>query len=544
MLNKKNTVFLQYSVLLAILIIATFLRFFKLNYQSLWLDEIYSIVPADPKWPVSMIIEYCKKDQPPTYFLSLHYWFKYFPYTDFYGRVFSAITGVLGVLAMFFLGKQFKDTYTGLFASFITAINYFHIYYSQEVRFYSLLFLLTVVSYLFFLKCCKKPTALNYIIYCLVATALIYTHYYGIIVLITQFVIFLLIIWKSERNWKFIIYSIASGIIIILLFQPWIPILIKDSNIDPNLMWILPPKEFFLLEYLYNYFGKDPYQFVLFFICTFIIIKEVFYYSGENLKLNRRTIIRSTIIIICILLILGKGIPHLRAIVPHEYVHVPLAIVYLILFCLYLFKLPSKLFSENTIDLKTIDQNIKVTFLILSTWGLMSYLIPYVRSLTSTPMLVERYTIISLPVIFMFLALGLRYISNTKVLVSILFLLIVSTVLNFTLFNKHYFSYHKGQFREAALQVIRLNESQTKVFSTLAWHYNFYFDQFNANVDVIDPNSVDFAANIATENKLWVLIGHGVPLSPEQNSLITKDFQLKAKYSYYGDAYAEEYIRK
>lgn len=544
MFNKDNTSYLQYSALITIIIIATLLRLLKLNYQSLWLDEIYSIVPADPKWPESMIIEYCKKDQPPTYFLSLHYWFKIFPYTDFYGRLFSAFTGILGVLSMFFLGKQFKDINTGLIASFVTAINYFHIYYSQEVRFYSLLFLLTVLSYLFFLRCCKNSTIINYLVYIIVSTALVYTHYYGILILVTQLILFIMLVWKSITNWKFIIYSILAGIIITILYIPWIPIIIKDSNIDPNLMWILPPKELFIFEYLYNYFGKDPYQLILFFICLFLVIKAIFFKNKDDLQLKRKTIIVYFIIFISILLILIIGIPHLRAVVPHSYVHTPLAMIYLILASLFIIKLPTKLFSNTKIELQTIGQNDKVTFLILAVWGIVSYLIPYTRSLLSTPMLLERYTMISLPVIFMFIALGLYQVKNSKVRISLIGLLILSSSLNFVFFNEYYTSYHKGQFREAAKLVIQKNKNQTKVYSTLAWHFNFYFDQFNADIDVIDPNSLDFANSISTEKKLWVLIGHGVPLTDEQNKLIEKDFLLKNKHSYYGKAYAVEYIRK
>jgi uncharacterized membrane protein len=91
---------------------------------------------------------------------------------------------------MFFLGREFKNASVGLYAAFITAINYFHLYYSQEVRFYGLLFLLTALSYSFFLKAYKTTRLPYFSLYALCGIGLVYTHYYGMFVLFIQFLTF------------------------------------------------------------------------------------------------------------------------------------------------------------------------------------------------------------------------------------------------------------------------------------------------------------------------------------------------------------------
>src|SRR6185503_21355899 len=47
-------------------------------------------------------------------------------------------------------------------------------------------------------------------------------------------------------------------------------------------------------------------------------------------------------------------------------------------------------------------------FIVLITWISVSYLLPYIRSLTTVPMLVNRYTIIALPAILVCAAIGVE----------------------------------------------------------------------------------------------------------------------------------------
>jgi hypothetical protein len=72
--KKVNTTVL----LLLILAVGTALRLFRLSYQSLWYDELHSMIPTNPANTLAALIEYCKTDQPPAYFIMLHYWFKLF----------------------------------------------------------------------------------------------------------------------------------------------------------------------------------------------------------------------------------------------------------------------------------------------------------------------------------------------------------------------------------------------------------------------------------------------------------------------------------
>src|SRR5688572_14090497 len=115
-------------ILSVITLIGFVLRIYHLDFQSLWFDELHSIVPTDPANSLSSIIEYCKRDQPPGYFILLHYFLSAFGYNEVVGRSASVLLGVLAIPVMYFFGKEIKGQGVGIAAALLTSLNYMHIY--------------------------------------------------------------------------------------------------------------------------------------------------------------------------------------------------------------------------------------------------------------------------------------------------------------------------------------------------------------------------------------------------------------------------------
>ncbi len=241
-------------LLLAIILLAFMLRLYHLNYQSLWVDEIVSMVEADPQLSLPAVISGTVADQPPAFFIMLHSWFQIFNYTEYNGRFFSILIGLTGVVTLFFLGREVKGPEVGLVAALITALSYIHILFSQEVRFYTALFLFTALSYLFFIRCVKFQRIIDFVFYTFFTTVVLYTHYYGLVVLATQGILFIGLITLYPANKRFIVMSIISGVLITVMFIPWLPIIFSD--VQTANFWIQPPPFYFPIEYFYVYF-KD-----------------------------------------------------------------------------------------------------------------------------------------------------------------------------------------------------------------------------------------------------------------------------------------------
>lgn len=457
--KKVNTTVL----LLLILAVGTALRLFRLSYQSLWYDELHSMIPTNPANTLAALIEYCKTDQPPAYFIMLHYWFKLFPYNEFYGRLFSVLIGVLGLVTMYALGREVGGRKAGLAACFFTAINWFHILYSQEVRFYGLLFLFTILSYLFFIRAYRRERAVDFIGYTLASIGLIYTHYYAMVVLLTQLITFGWMIYSGRRSWRFIGMALASGVAVLGAFIPWMPVVLQDNAIAS--FWIQRPNPFFWGLYFYVYLGKDP---------------------------------------VLALVYVALGILYLR----------------------YMIRLFRREGAQNV--------SFEVAFFIIVTlWIGLTYLIPYLQSILSVPVLHERYTIITLPALFLVFALGFQRLKSRRTQQILLGVAVLSTTLNFLFFNRYYTKISKNQFREAAMTVMKYNRDGTKVYSDQDWFYNFYFENYGSPIRVTTSYGADLGHLLVNDKKVWVLKGLQLPgIDSVQQQYLNTHFPVKTTFQF------------
>lgn len=313
-LTKKQTII----ILAALTAVGGFLRFYRLDFQGLWYDELHSIIPTRPAASVSSIINYCKGDQPPAFFLYLHFFFKAFGYSEYVGRAAAALIGIASIPTMYFLGKECKNNSVGIVAALFITINYFSIYYSQELRFYSFALLFSALSFLFFIRTFKYDKAMDYVGYIFTSSILLYTHYFGIVIFATQFLTFIAL-WIFVKVPKGFIYKgLVSGIIAALTFAPWLPTIFVDLGIGS--FWIQRPKVLFLAEYFYGYFGKDAIAAVIFIFAFFIFFR--------NLKKevdNEQS--RGIVIILLLWLILSYAIPLTRSLTSAPILHIRYTIV-------------------------------------------------------------------------------------------------------------------------------------------------------------------------------------------------------------------------
>jgi len=273
--------------LIIIILLGGILRFTKLDYQSLWNDELSSVSLAD-KSSLREVIEVSKSDvHPPLYSCLLYLWQNAFGNSPFSLRFLSALFGILSIVALFFLGKILYSEQEALISALILSFSYFGIYYSQEVRSYSLLLLLSICSYLFFMKIHPHFTAyksginliFSYIFYVLFTTSLIYTHYFGILVLFSQF-IFILLSSFLRRKESGYFKMLLSQFVIFLLYLPQISIIKAKMHIAET--WIKKPHFYFFIQYFNEYWGRGEALFLLAALCIFCF----FYFWNKERKNN------------------------------------------------------------------------------------------------------------------------------------------------------------------------------------------------------------------------------------------------------------------
>jgi mannosyltransferase len=217
------------NYLFSLLIVISFVfRIYKLDFQSPWGDELFTLINSSSNKSVGEIYEILKTDvHPPFYYYIIHFFFIIFGDTSFVARFVSVLFGTAGIVAVYYLTKElFNRKAISLIAVGLLIINYFHIYYSQEARMYSMLFLTTTLSFLYLVKFIKKPSYKNSIIHAVFSLLMIYTHFFAIFTLFSEYLIILYFIIKPYKttNLNFFKYSFISGIITVIFYIPSIVI--------------------------------------------------------------------------------------------------------------------------------------------------------------------------------------------------------------------------------------------------------------------------------------------------------------------------------
>ncbi|MDD5729519.1 MAG: glycosyltransferase family 39 protein [Candidatus Omnitrophica bacterium] len=160
MIDKKRCKLILFSIIL----LSLALRVYKLDSKVIWYDEADSVASATRELTFFQDKEVVYK---PLYFLLLKAWIGVFGVSAVCLRFLSVILGVLSVFFMYLLCKEvFEKEGIALLSSFFLAISPFQVYQSQQVRQFTLLTLLSLVSFYFLVLYYKhgkiKFLALNF----------------------------------------------------------------------------------------------------------------------------------------------------------------------------------------------------------------------------------------------------------------------------------------------------------------------------------------------------------------------------------------------
>ncbi len=199
--------------------------------DGLWNDEYISwMIAAKPLFDGfwSGIKSQCHM---PLYYLYLKFFMSIFGQSDIVLKLTSVLSGALSIIIMYFTGLE-KDKKTGLIAALFTAISSFLIYYSQEVRFYSLLFLFAALSLWFTVRLVKNTNIKNIIFLTLANLLVIFTHTIGFVYVFFNLVY---ISFKLFKDYKKVIIKLWSIAAVIVLAAS--PLIIKIFTTNSFSQW-------------------------------------------------------------------------------------------------------------------------------------------------------------------------------------------------------------------------------------------------------------------------------------------------------------------
>ncbi len=207
-------------ILLLILALASFLRFYRLDDQSLWYDEAYTASVTDPAMGG---LPYIWSSGPIAYMPPLHHTLVYLSRLLGTGEAFirlpSVVVGILTVLVVYLLGCYCFNKRVGALSALVISVSTFHVYYSQEARSYALLMLCATASTYFLFRAIREHCRPWWAAYAVLVAMGLYTHLYMAFVILVQNT-YLLSQWRvgrvSIRAW------LVSQAVSFIPFLPWL----------------------------------------------------------------------------------------------------------------------------------------------------------------------------------------------------------------------------------------------------------------------------------------------------------------------------------
>ena len=259
LLKLQENNFIIYCTVFLVILLGLVFRFYNINYENLWLDEIYSFWVTDPN--LSFTETYLRvqatESIPFLYYYLIKMCNAIFGYDPMVGRYFSAFCGFLSIFSIGLLCKRISQNKIYLFVICLISLNIFLIINSQEMRVYALTFFLVSLSLIFYFNLYYEEKTntftINFVMFTFVTFLAILSHPFAIIVLIS-------IIVFTFLDYLFF-FKKCSKVNISLSFLSILTIGFLYHYIDyvslNNIGWIEQPGiKFFTNFYFSNFFGS------------------------------------------------------------------------------------------------------------------------------------------------------------------------------------------------------------------------------------------------------------------------------------------------
>lgn len=227
-------------LLFCIVLLGAFLRIYRLDYKSLWMDEMGQVLTAMRGSVLEVIAESSSHLSPPLDYIILHY-FLFLGNTDFIVRLPAAIFGTLSIIMAYRLGKVLFGEKEGLVSALLLSVSPIAVWYSQEARMYSLFMFLSLLSLFFFITALQKKNDMWWLGFVFSTVLCLYTHYFAFFVVLNEMLIFVFLLYRNrpghntrpvsftfDRNT--ILSFILSIVIIFSLFTPYIGVFANQTE--------------------------------------------------------------------------------------------------------------------------------------------------------------------------------------------------------------------------------------------------------------------------------------------------------------------------
>ncbi len=251
-------------ILIFILLTINAISLSRLDADSLWYDEAWSVYAVDappratyepPRGLRAQLrtLAYDARDDvfatlrtvandvhPPLYFLLLDVWTWLAGESVFTLRLPSLYLGLLGVAVTATLGRRLFGAPAGVYAALLLGTSLLWTYYAREARMYTLLVTLAAAGTLAYVRFLDRPGWRRGVVYAGITALGLYTHYTATLVPLAHG-IHLVIVGRTHRSaslqvgWAgFLLRWVGVMGLAAALYAPWLPTLYAQIVTNPN----------------------------------------------------------------------------------------------------------------------------------------------------------------------------------------------------------------------------------------------------------------------------------------------------------------------
>lgn len=227
----------QTAVPLVVILLGYMLRLYRIDFQSMWWDEIFSflMITLPPQEMLAELV--ADRVHPPLYYYILDGW-ALLGQGAFWLRYPSLLLGVLTLPVLYRLGRALAGQAVAMTAAFLLAISPFHIWYSQETRMHTLAVLAVTAAQWFLWRGLHRNGRQNWVLFTLCQLTAVYAHYFAWLIILAQYA-FLSLSYRqfpgAFRNW------LASTVVVAFGFGAWAAAVISIGHFEQaGISWISP----------------------------------------------------------------------------------------------------------------------------------------------------------------------------------------------------------------------------------------------------------------------------------------------------------------
>ncbi len=231
------------------------LRIFNIRINGLSGIEAFDLFYSD--MPVSKLMSATSSlNNPPLYIFFMKFWTLLNGIQEGWIRLPSVIFASLTSVLIYQIGRKYITFQVGLFSALAFSACTMGYLISEEASVYSLLTFLATFSMYLYLGILKSPGSKPTFYFLLIVNfLLVYSHFYGITILITQ-LFFLTIITRNQD--KVLVAVLRNNLILLLLFIPGIWMMAKRIFfIKSHGSWLFKPTFDFFIDGFTNICNKS-----------------------------------------------------------------------------------------------------------------------------------------------------------------------------------------------------------------------------------------------------------------------------------------------